>query len=92
METLLNMLFRHMEGQETPYSSIILRSFQQIKRSHELKQQYDLVCGRYSSGRHYVNPHIAQEIKKHFDLQTTGVRHNVTNETELINSYSELRR
>lgn len=92
METLLNMLFRHMEGQETPYSTIILRSFQQIERTPELKRQYDLVCDQYPSGKHYVNPHIAQEIKKRLELQTTGVRHMVTNETKLINSYSELRR
>ena len=92
MDTLLDMLFRHMEGQETPYSSIILRSFQQIERTPELKRQYDLVCGNYPGGKHYVNPHIAQEIKKRFELQTSGVRHKVTAETILIKSYSELRR
>ena len=81
-----------MREQETPYRNIILRTFQEIERTSELKRQYDLICSHYTSGRHYVNPHIAQEIKKRFDLQKTGVRHKVTNETRLINSYSELRR
>lgn len=92
MKTFLQMLERHMRGQEVPYSNIIIRTFQEIERAPELRRRYDLVCSQYPSGKPYVNPHIAQEIKKRVNLQTTGVRHKVTNETKLINSYSELRR
>lgn len=92
MKDFLQMLQRHMIGQERPYSSIILRVFQIIEHTPELKQQYDSLCIKYRTGKHYMNPHIAQEIAKRLELRRTGVRHKVTNETELIQSYSELRK
>lgn len=91
MDTLLQMLWRQMAGHEMPYNSIILRAFQQIEQTPELLNEYRVICRHYQSGEHYVNPHIAQSIKKHYGLTKTGVRSQVTNETSLIKSYSELR-
>lgn len=91
MNTFLQMLERHMRGQEVPYRNIILRTFQEIERTPELKRRYDLVCSQYLSGRRYVNPRIAREIKTRNRLTTNGIRCKVTNETRLIQSYSELR-
>ena len=91
MNALLQMLWSQMVGLEMPYSSIILRTFQQIEQTPELLNEYRVICRHYQSGEHYVNPHIAQAIKKHYGLTKTGVRFQVTNETILIKSYSELR-
>ena len=90
METFLNMLWRHMQGQESPHNTLILRAFCLIEQSPVLYRQYLSVCRHYRSGEHYVNPHIAQEIKRHYHLHTTGVKQKVINETTLIKSYSEL--
>ena len=86
MNSLLQMLWSQMAGLETPYSSIIMRAFQQIEQTPELLNEYRVICHYYQSGEHYVNPHIAQSIKKHYGLTKTGVRVRGTEEARLSKS------
>lgn len=92
METLLKMLWEHLEERQNRPRHLILEAFQLIREVPALRNQYNRVINnrRYPSGIYYVHPHIAQEIRKHYGLRPNGIRHKVTN--ELIKSYSELNR
>ena len=91
MKTLLNLLWQHLNGRERPFRNIILRAFQEIENTPILLTQYEQVVNHFNGNRQYVNSHIAQEIKKHYCLCTTGNRQKVSTETRLIKSYSELK-
>ena len=85
MQTLLKLLWKHMDSMEKPVKNIVLEAFQEIEKTPELLKQYNQVVEQSGGNRQSINSRISQEIGKHYGLTSTKV----VNVTTLIKSYSE---
>lgn len=89
MYQLREMLVRELAGRREP--NIILRAFEMIRTTHELRNQYDEVVTLYHGNRRYANSRIAQYVRDICGMCATGRRCLVRDKKALIKSYSELR-